>query len=228
MPLTSSTYTDPSRAGSRSTPAYSAPTAAAARTASALHASESATGSGAPASGQVGPPPVGPPLDGGQHPASDDEGAEVAALVVHGALQIVDAADLLDRLEHPECHVLVADPAMPRPIEPNRGFTITSPSARNAANASSIVSQTIVSGVGTALLQQCEVQNLSTVRSMVPGRVHDPNAPVLQAVERVHPVHDLLEGARRDDAGEHGVGAIEVGRAASEAGPAPIDATSPS
>ena len=35
MPFTSSTYTVPSRAGSRSTPAYSAPTAAAARTASA-------------------------------------------------------------------------------------------------------------------------------------------------------------------------------------------------
>ena len=59
---------------------------------------------------------------------------------------------------------------MPRPMEPNSGFTITSPSARNAAKASSGVSQTMVSGVGRPhCSSRAEVQNLSTVRSMARG-----------------------------------------------------------
>ena len=76
---------------------------------------------------------------------------------------------------------------MPRPIEPNSGFTMTSPSSRNAATASSGVSQTIVSGVGRPhCSSSAEVQNLSTVRSMARGRVHHADAPILEAVQRVH------------------------------------------
>ena len=52
-------------------------------------------------------------------------------------------------------------------MEPKSGLTITSPSARKAAIASSALSQTIVSGVGSPhCSSRAEVQNLSTVRSM--------------------------------------------------------------
>ena len=61
---------------------------------------------------------------------------------------------------------------------------------------------------------------MSTVRSMARGEFIDPDAPVLEAVQGVHAVDDLLERAGRDDAGEHGVRAVEIGRAAPEAGPA--------
>src|ERR687889_130784 len=80
IPLTSSRYTLPSRAGSRSTPAYSAPTAAAARTGSA-------------AAREVGPPPGRAALDGGEDPAAHHEGSDVAAVMMDGPLEVVDPAD---------------------------------------------------------------------------------------------------------------------------------------
>src|SRR5439155_212808 len=62
---------------------------------------------------------------------------------------------------------------IPRPIEPNNGFTITSPpSERNAATASSGPSHTTVSGTGNpAPARSAVVQSLSTVRSMVRGEL---------------------------------------------------------
>ena len=59
---------------------------------------------------QVGAPALGPALDRPEDPAADHEGADVAPFVVDGALEVVDAPDLLDRAEHPEGHLLVAHP----------------------------------------------------------------------------------------------------------------------
>ena len=106
-------------------------------------------------------------------------------------------------------------------MEPNSGFTITSPRSRKAAIASSGLSQTTVSGVG---MPHCssrqDVQNLSTVRSIARGEFITRTPALLQAVQRVHPEDDLLQRARRDDPGEHGVGAVQLGRAAPETGAA--------
>src|SRR6266404_7336096 len=61
---------------------------------------------------------------------------------------------------------------MPRPIDPNSGFTMTSPSARNAAIASSGCSHTTVSGTGSpACASSAVVHSLSTVRSIVRGEL---------------------------------------------------------
>ena len=84
-------------------------------------------------------------------------------------LQVVDGPLDLERAEHALRRRRGSSTrAIPKPIEPNSGLTMTSePSSSNAASASSARSQATVRGVGTpAAASSAEARNLSTVRSI--------------------------------------------------------------
>ena len=114
--------------------------------------------------------------------------------------------------------------AIPKPIDPNSGLTMTSePRSANAASASSARSQATVRGVGTpAAASSARRQELVDRALDGDGAVDRAHAGRIERVQRVDAEDDLLERPARDAAHDHDVARVEGDLAAAH-GDAAVD-----